>query len=143
MEVGGLGGLNPNGIRFGSVNSGVNTAQSWIGAVYNANYSSDLRFYISNVGNTAYTPNQAFETLILRNQNNSYGLAYLEGGLSVGTSLPADPGNGGINAAGNISAGGGTNILYRCTTAGTLPIGALTTATGSCGASVDTGLRVK
>lgn len=34
-----------------------------------------------------------------------------------------------------------TTTIYRCSTAGTLPVGALTTATGNCGASVDTGMR--
>ena len=33
---------------------------------------------------------------------------------------------------------GGANPIYRCTTAGTLPVGALTTVTGNCGASVPT-----
>ena len=33
---------------------------------------------------------------------------------------------------------GGPNPIYRCTTAGTLPVGALTTVTGNCGASVPT-----
>jgi hypothetical protein len=36
----------------------------------------------------------------------------------------------------------GTNTVYRCTTAGTLPVGALTIDTGSCTASADTGLKV-
>lgn len=46
-------------------------------------------------------------------------------------------------AAGNIFAKGGGNIVYRCTTAGTLPVGATTIVPGNCGASVDTGLRVQ
>jgi hypothetical protein len=37
----------------------------------------------------------------------------------------------------------GNTPLYRCTTAGALPVGALTATTGNCGASVDTGLRVR
>jgi hypothetical protein len=44
---------------------------------------------------------------------------------------------------GNVTIGGGAQTLYRCTTAGALPVGALTTATGNCGASTDTGLRLK
>jgi hypothetical protein len=36
----------------------------------------------------------------------------------------------------------GTHTVLRCTTAGTLPVGALTITSGDCGASSDTGLRV-
>jgi hypothetical protein len=43
----------------------------------------------------------------------------------------------------NVSFIGGTNAVYRCTTAGTLPVGALTINAASCNASADTGLRVK
>lgn len=48
-----------------------------------------------------------------------------------------------IDTSGNTSISGGTNIVYRCTTAGTLPVGALTINSANCGASTDTGLRVK
>jgi hypothetical protein len=41
-----------------------------------------------------------------------------------------------------VSAGGGTNILYRCTSAGTLRMGQTTTVSADCGSAVDTGLRV-
>lgn len=44
---------------------------------------------------------------------------------------------------GNVTAGGGGNTVYRCATAGALPIGALTINTGSCGTTADTGLRIK
>jgi hypothetical protein len=37
----------------------------------------------------------------------------------------------------------GAQTVYRCTTAGTLPVGALTTATGNCGASSAIGLTVQ
>jgi hypothetical protein len=33
--------------------------------------------------------------------------------------------------------------VFRCTTAGTLPVGALTTTAANCAASVETGLRVR
>ena len=49
---------------------------------------------------------------------------------------------GGTTTTGNTFINAGTNVLYRCTTAGTLPVGALTTVSGNCGASADTGLRV-
>lgn len=47
-----------------------------------------------------------------------------------------------VDTEGNITAAGGSHILYRCTTAGTLPAGSLTTDQASCGAAADTGLRV-
>lgn len=36
----------------------------------------------------------------------------------------------------------GNNVVYRCTTSGTLPVGTLTVNSASCGSVVDTGLRV-
>jgi hypothetical protein len=39
--------------------------------------------------------------------------------------------------------GAGTNIVYRCVTAGTLPAGSLTTTAANCGTVADTGLRVQ
>ncbi|HVJ09788.1 MAG TPA: SGNH/GDSL hydrolase family protein [Acidisarcina sp.] len=51
--------------------------------------------------------------------------------------------NDDLQVSGTISAGGGAIAVYRCTTAGTLPVGALTVDGSTCGASTDTGLRVK
>ncbi len=50
-----------------------------------------------------------------------------------------------IDPSGNVLAGGGSTTVYRCTVAGALPVGALTTNTANCGASgtADSGLRVK
>ena len=48
-----------------------------------------------------------------------------------------------INAVGGIIVGTGGNTVYRCLTAGTLPIGALTTVTADCGTSTDTGLKTQ
>ena len=44
---------------------------------------------------------------------------------------------------GTVAANGGTNIVYRCATAGTLPVGALTITAANCGTTTDTGMRVK
>jgi lysophospholipase L1-like esterase len=41
-----------------------------------------------------------------------------------------------------VGVGGGTNILYRCSVAGTLRVGQTTTVSADCGTAVDTGLRV-
>lgn len=50
--------------------------------------------------------------------------------------------SGNLSTPGNTTVHSGTNTVYRCTTAGTLPVGALTINTSNCGASADTGLRV-
>lgn len=65
------------------------------------------------------------------------------GGLSIYSGGASPTKVASIDSSGNISAGAGTNVVLRCTTAGTLPVGALTTVAGNCGASTDTGLRVK
>ena len=48
-----------------------------------------------------------------------------------------------LTVNGNVTAQGGSNIVYSCKTAGALPVGALTINAENCGASSDTGLRVK
>ena len=51
--------------------------------------------------------------------------------------------NGSVSTNGvPLQAEGGTNILYRCTVAGTLRVGQLTSVAADCGTAVDTGLRV-
>jgi hypothetical protein len=45
-------------------------------------------------------------------------------------------------SATSVTVGGGSNITYRCTTAGTLPVGALTITTSDCGASSAIALTV-
>lgn len=53
---------------------------------------------------------------------------------------------GGIEAltvgATTVAIVGGTNVVYRCATAGALPVGALTITAASCGTTADTGLRI-
>jgi hypothetical protein len=43
----------------------------------------------------------------------------------------------------NYVASDGTNVVFRCSTAGGLPIGGLTINKSDCGAAANTGLRVK
>jgi hypothetical protein len=50
---------------------------------------------------------------------------------------------GELNATNNVLINGGSNQVLRCTTAGTLPVGALTTVAANCGASTADGLYVK
>src|SRR6202167_3363920 len=71
-------------------------------------------------------------------------------GVGFGTATPSTSDDvyidmtGDIKAAGNITAGGGGQTVYRCTATGTiLPIGTLTVNTNAYGSAVDTGLRTK
>ena len=49
-----------------------------------------------------------------------------------------------VDSSGNVAVAGGTNVVYRCVTAGaTLPVGSLTINSGACGSTADIGLRVK
>lgn len=50
---------------------------------------------------------------------------------------------GNANFTTNVTVAGGSNVIYRCLTAGTLPIGALTSNAANCGTTIDTGLRTK
>jgi hypothetical protein len=109
-------------IGLSNVNGGsINHSANWICAVYNTNYSSYLQFNAARVGNTAYADKDADRGLILANNNTSVDATFY----------------------GNVSAFNGTNVVYRCATAGALPAGALTITAGSCGTTADTGLRVK
>lgn len=46
-----------------------------------------------------------------------------------------------VDASGNTRVGGGNTIIYRCTGAGVLPVGTLTSNSASCLTFVDSGLR--
>jgi hypothetical protein len=66
------------------------------------------------------------------------------GGFLTGNVLPILMDNSGNSFAKTLSLGSGTtSIVYRCTTSGILPAGALTSSASSCGASVDSGLRTQ
>jgi hypothetical protein len=69
--------------------------------------------------------------------------AVTAGTKEVTTNGFSEDSGGNISVTGNVSAGNGSNVVYRCTTAGTLPAGALTISASTCGASTDSGLRVK
>jgi hypothetical protein len=51
--------------------------------------------------------------------------------------------SGGVTNFANHVASDGTNVVFRCSTAGGLPIGGLTINKSDCGAAANTGLRVK
>lgn len=97
-------------------------------------------------GYTAANTNVGFNFSTAYSLNGCSGAAIRYGsnlGEVGGAVTGAMDSSGDFCSIGNITAGNGTNTLYRCTTAGTLPVGALTTVTGNCGAFTDTGIRVK
>ena len=98
-------------------------------------------FHAGNVGTTAVFDGYRWGGITAKNLSNSNTTYYSETGMydqasgSTQTFL--------VNAAHNgWSIDGGTNLVYRCTTAGTLPVGALTTVTANCGASTGVALLV-
>lgn len=46
-----------------------------------------------------------------------------------------------VNIEAPVAINNGSNVIFRCTTAGTLRVGQLTSVSADCGASVDSGLR--
>jgi hypothetical protein len=54
--------------------------------------------------------------------------------LNIGSTVIAD-------GSAHVAAQGGTTILYRCTVAGTLRVGQVTSVSADCGTAVDTGFR--
>ncbi len=107
-----------------------------------------------------YFSNSAAADMIISAGNGSGGTRLLLGTKQGGNAVVIDGSNnmtlpaalhgptGGkeIDASANIFAGYGTNVVYRCTVAGSqLPVGALTIEVEDCGANgaADTGLRVK
>ena len=74
---------------------------------------------------------------------NPTGLSFKDTGqVGDGGSVPGTNTTGQAKFGYTVAPMNGTNVVYRCTSDGTLPTGTLTTVSGSCGASVDTGLRV-
>jgi hypothetical protein len=78
---------------------------------------------------------------------SSTGLSFLTGN-AVGATID-NSFNLTVMGAGNISttkgrlvSQGGENVVYRCSSAGMLPVGTLTTVSQNCGAAVDTGIKV-
>lgn len=62
-------------------------------------------------------------------------------GIGMGTTAPSFKFQvSGTSAATGFQVTSGAQTVYRCTTAGTLPVGALTTVTGNCGASTAIGI---
>jgi hypothetical protein len=76
---------------------------------------------------------------LLIDKDGNFGVGY---NLSSALTAPFHVSNTGDATAATLAAG--STVVYRCAVAGTLPVGALTVNTASCGAGpVDTGLRVK
>lgn len=50
------GGANATFLRLGGVSAGNNSSASWVGAIYNLNFSSNLRLYSGKQGNNTLAP---------------------------------------------------------------------------------------
>lgn len=95
-------------------------------------------FYDVYIGR-GVTPSSTTESnTIMINGGSASVTSLADNNTYIGNSNTAD-----TYLFGNVHVGITTTVVYRCTTAGTLPVGALTITTGNCGASTDTGLRVK
>jgi hypothetical protein len=72
------------------------------------------------------------------------GTPFVDDGTAphVAYSAPTRDSTGDLAVAGQVAPGNGTNVVYRCTGAGTLPVGALTTTAAACGTSVATSLKL-
>lgn len=86
-------------------------------------------------------------TLTEPGEGNAIGWYFLDGGnppvvCSSSQNVTCVMGHA-VTALGNVTAANGSKIVYRCSTQGILPVGALTTNTGDCGGATDTGLRVR
>jgi hypothetical protein len=76
----------------------------------------------------------------------TYGYRFWNGLPEVGPLIAQLTSAGNLSVLGNVAPGNGTNVVYRCTVAGTIiPVGTLTIVASDCGTSgaTDTGLRVK
>jgi hypothetical protein len=123
---------SPNNLLYvKGVNSG-NVSMGWIsdaatfGCVTFANTACAIANYFIGSDGTDLRLNSPTANVILTLNNAAK--------LTVAPTL--------ITAALPLSVNSGASTLFRCTTAGTLRIGQLTTVSADCGASVDTGLRV-
>jgi len=117
----------------------------------------------SNATQVTYNPSAgaaaSYPAYTLQVSNNGSGVSYIDSigptgvvgsydfrQVSPGAGIVFDSWSsdtsGNWTAHGNVTVKSGANTVVRCTTAGTLPIGALTINAASCGASSDTGLRV-
>jgi hypothetical protein len=120
-----MGGTSGNGINIAATVKSSFSGNSCNGTIYQG-FGAGMSWCIfeqpSSSGNT-----------FVGNSANSM----ISGDFSI-TSLSS-----GFNNNGNVIALGGVNTVFRCTAAGALPVGALTTTSGSCGTSVDAHIRVQ
>lgn len=72
---------------------------------------------------------------------NSIAFANITSGLPTVEPLTTLQPSGNFSTAGTVVPKNGTNVIYRCSVAGTLRAGQLTSVSGDCGTAVDTGLR--
>jgi hypothetical protein len=89
-----------------------------------------------------FGPNVGFSATNYVTGTGSF-MFFSKSGSLVSAKNTLDDGRGNTVIFGNASVGNGSKIVYRCTIAGNLPVGALTITSSNCGASTDSGLRIK
>ena len=115
--------------------------------------TNEIFFYNTQGGVVAFNWDPSGSTKNLVNTNSTaydlqveYNFVCCGEKYTAGTgtfNLIWDRDGSGPTFAGNVTVANGTNTLYRCVTAGALPVGTMTTKPSECGSAVDTGLRVK
>jgi hypothetical protein len=125
--------VNWTALPSSQIVSGTNPT-TWTGAAspYNIVAFAVNNYMRANV--TSVTGTGSVTELLL-----GYGGAWaLQDALSV---CLVNPPTKTLVCSGTVGANNGNTTVFRCTTAGTLPVGALTVNSANCGASVDTGFR--
>lgn len=84
-----------------------------------------------------------WQSIALNQGNTSPTAPFQDTGQAASAyTVPTRNNTADVSIAGNVTVGGGTNQVYRCSVAGTLPVGALTTVSANCGTAVAVNLIV-
>jgi hypothetical protein len=118
------------------------TAGSWN---YGLNFDDGSTHTAIVIPALSTRPRAASAPILFRSYNSAGALigSYLSTDSKGDLNYTSSAGDSPALKAPVLSAGDGSHIVYRCTAAGALPVGALTVSTKNCRASADTGLRVK
>ena len=131
LELGNAATANAGILTLGNVQ--LNTMQP--PGVYPSQGAADYATGTTRlIGYGANTTTQGIAELQSVSSDASVSTTFVLTGAAATSSVPV--------VAPQVKVGGGALTVYRCTTAGTLPIGALTTTSSNCGASVATSLVV-
>lgn len=141
------GNLDEDGPETSFLNNGLLSQWTYLGF----NYSNASTYTAGSGSYSASVSVNSAEANAFGNPTNSTMQLLWSGNNTVlrsatgGTIYLQDGGgnNMAVLTTASASFANGSNVVYRCTVAGTLPVGALTISSGNCGNSADTGLRVK